>query len=191
VNQTHLPPRVVLAQPQPGDFCCAPISGEVGRGITVLQWLDGDRLQPYDHVEIFIGQPDDDALYGYTVSTYPGGHGKIALPCPAASLPGALWSSGLITLTPAQRAGIIAWAAEHENTGYSWTDYAALILHGLHIPAPGLREFIASTRHMICSQFTDAAYSANGVELFTDDRWPGYVKPGDLAQLLQSLALAE
>jgi hypothetical protein len=180
----------VLQAPEPGDFCCVPVHGGVGWAIEFLQWLDGSRFQPYDHTEIYIGQPDESAPYGYTVSTYPRGHGKVALPCPASALPGALWSSGIISLTPAQRAGVVAWAVEHEGTGYSWLDYAALVAHRLRIPVPGLRGFIASTGHMICSQETDADYAANGVQLFTDKRWPGYVTPGDLADLLQSLTPA-
>lgn len=191
MNRFSEPPRVVLATPEPGDFCCVPVSGGAGLAIEFWQWADGDRFQPYDHAEVYIGQPDDRALHGYTVSTYPKGGGKVALPCPASALPGALWSSGLVPLTPAQRAGVVAWAAAHENTGYSWADYAALVLHGLRIPAPGLRGYIASTGHMICSQLVDAAYSANGVQLFTNRRWPGYVKPGDLARLLQSRLAGE
>jgi hypothetical protein len=39
---------------------------------------------------------------------------------------------------------------------------------------------------MICGWWTDAAYLYGGdVHLFDDGRWPGYVKPGDLAKLLQ------
>lgn len=184
-RHSSIPPRVVLATPEPGDFCCVPISGYVGFSVELWQWVDGDRFQPYDHTEIYIGQPDAAGPFGYTASTYPNGPGKVALPCPASQLPGSLWSSGLIELTPAQRAGIVAWAVEHEDVGYSWLDYAALVLHGLRIPAPGLREYIASTAHMICSQYVAAGFAANGVPL-VQGQWPGYVKPGDLADLLLS-----
>lgn len=182
------PAPVAVAEPQPGDFCCVPISGAVGLGITIGQWLDGDRFQFYDHAEIYVGQPDADGPYGYTISAYPGVRtGRFALPCPAAELPGSLWSSGLISLTPAQRDGIVAWATAHQDVHYSFLDYGALALHALHIPAPGLRSYIQSTGHMICSEFVDAGFTANGMHLFTDGRWEGYVKPGDLAKLLQAL----
>jgi hypothetical protein len=177
---------VVLETPQPGDFCCVPISGRVGFAIEAAQWLDGDRFQPYDHTEIYIGQPDDKAIYGYTVSAYPDGQGKRALPVPPSALPGALWSSGLIPLTPAQRVGIVAWCQEHEDVRYSWLDYAALVLHRFGLRDPALRRYIAATLHMICSYFTDRAYSVNEVHLFQDGRWEGFVTPGDLAGLLQS-----
>jgi hypothetical protein len=175
-----------MAEPQPGDFVCVPISGPVGIGITIGQWLDGDRFQFYDHTEIYTGQADEAGPHGYTVSMYPGGHGKRALPCPPAQLPGSLWSSGLIELTPAQRAGIVAWALAHQDVSYSFMDYGALLLHALHIPFPGLRSYIKSTGHMICSWFVTADFMANGVQLFDDTRWEGYVKPGDLARLLEA-----
>lgn len=178
-------PPVVLAQPRPGDFCCVPVCGPVGLGITVGQWLDGDRFQFYDHAEIYVGRADKAGPFGYTVSAYPDRRGKRALPCQPARLPGSLWSSGLIDLTGSQRVGITEWALAHDDTGYAFADYGALVLHRLRIPAPGLREFIAASGHRICGQFTDAAYAANGVPLFPDGRWEGYVTPGDLAMLLQ------
>jgi hypothetical protein len=177
---------VVLEQPQPGDFCCVPISGRVGLLIEAGQWLDGDRFQPYDHAEVYIGQPDDKAIYGYTVSTYPAGQDRQALPVPPSALPGALWSSGLIALTPAQRIGIVAWCTEHQDVRYSWADYAALALHRFGLNDPALRRYIARSDRLICSQYVDLAYSVNEVHLFTDGRWPGFVTPAMLAMLLQS-----
>ena len=173
----------MLETPRPGDFCCVPVSGRVGLLIEAGQWLDGDRFQPYDHAEVYVGGADAAALYGYTVSTYPGGHGRQALPAPAAALPGALWSSGLIALTPAQRAGIVAWCDAHADVGYSWADYVALALHRFGISDPALRRYIADSSHLICSQYVDLSYNRGLVKLFRDGRWPGYVTPLDLAKL--------
>jgi hypothetical protein len=39
---------------------------------------------------------------------------------------------------------------------------------------------------MICSQLVDYCYRQNGVELFHDGRWPGYVTPGCLYSLKSS-----
>jgi hypothetical protein len=186
-----LPAPVALAKPQPGDFCCVPISGAAGFGIEVGQWLDGDKFQPYDHAMIYVGGGSpEDAPYGWTVSAYPDGKGLHPLPCPPQELPGSLWSSGIIALTAAQRQAVCAWASAHEDVAYSFADYGALVLHMLHVPAPGLRAFIADSAHMICSQYVDTGYAACGVHLFTDGRWPGYVKPGDLAGMLQVRAAA-
>lgn len=178
-----------MAQPRPGDFVCVPISGFLGVGVTVGQWLDGDRFQFYDHTEIYVGKADADGPFGYTVSAYPDGKGKKPLPCQAAMLPGSLWSAGLIDLTGTQRLDIVEWALAHQDVEYAFLDYGALILHAVHLNAGWLRSYIDSTKHMICSQYVDAAYAASGVHLFDDGRWPGYVKPGDLAKLLQTLLL--
>lgn len=185
-----LPTAVCLAPPAPGDFCCVPISGSVGRGIEIAQWISGDKFQPYEHAEIFVGQADQASPDGYTISAYPGGRGRRPLPCPPARLPGALWSSGIVELTFAERSAIIGWAVEHQDVSYSGLDYLALTAHALRIPVPHLQAYIASTGHEICSQFTDAAYDFAGVHLFSDNRWPGFVKPGDLAMMLQELMVS-
>ena len=65
------------------------------------------------------------------------------------------------------------------GTRYSFLDYDALAMHRLGIYVPGLRGYIADSRHMICSQLCDRAYDLGGVHLF-DNRWEGYVTPGDL-----------
>jgi hypothetical protein len=183
------PAPVVITQPRPGDFTCVPVSGPVGVGVTIGQWLDGDRFQFYDHTEVYVGQADAAGPFGYTVSAYPNGKGKRPLPCQPAHLPGSLWSSGLITLTGEQRIGIVNWALAHQDVRYAFLDYGALLLHAAHVKADWLRAYIDSTKTMICSQYIDAAYAVNGVHLFDDGRWPGYVKPGDLAGLLQARLL--
>lgn len=184
---------VVMAPPAPGDFCCVPVSGWTGFGIELGQWLGGDKFQAYDHAEIFVGQADAAGPHGYTVSAYPdngkkGKTGRRPLPCDPAQLPGSLWSSGLIALTGPERSAILGWAMDHADVRYSFADYGALIMHRLRLDTAWLQEYIASSTHLICSQFVDAAYGEGGnVHLFSDDRWPGYVKPGDLAGMLQDL----
>ena len=63
-------------------------------------------------------------------------------------------------------------------------DYFALALHRLGIPAPELKRYIGSSKHLICSQLVDLVYAEAGIHLFTDNRWPGYVTPADLANLI-------
>jgi hypothetical protein len=193
-----VPAPIVVSPPKPGDFCCIPVAGGLGSAIETGEYLaeklEGVRaakMLPYDHAEIYIGQPDKDGPDGYTCSAYPsngqgGLTGRRPLPCPPGKLSGALWSSGVISLTAAQRAGIIAWCTAHADVGYSFLDYGAIALHAMHIPVPGLRAYIAATGHMICSQYVDASYAANGAHLFDDGRWPGFVTPADLAVMLLS-----
>jgi hypothetical protein len=170
---------------QPGDFCCVPISGYVGVLISIGEWLDGSGFNDYDHAEIFIGEPDMYGPYGYTIGAYPGGAAKVALPVPPEKLPHALWSSNALELTTEARAAIVANAKNSIGVPYSSLDYFALVSHRLHIPAPGLKDYIASSHHMICSQLVDYIYMHSGVHLFTDNRWPGYVTPADLANLIK------
>lgn len=95
------------------------------------------------------------------------------------------WSSGLVAW-PDPDAGvrIANTAVDCIGTKYAWLDYAALTAHDLRIPAPGLRDFIASTHTMICSQYVDYCCLNAGVHLFSDNRWAGYVTPSDLGALL-------
>src|SRR5215472_8212861 len=154
------PDPICLAAPRPGDFCCIPIAGGLGWGIELGQWLAGDALQPYDHAEVYIGQPDKDGPDGYTCSAYPhsaGQTGKRPLPCPPAQLPGSLWSSGILKPTAAQRKGIVAWCLAHTDVEYAFLDYAELAAHTLHLPVPGLQQMISSSGSLICSQYVDSA----------------------------------
>jgi hypothetical protein len=100
------------------------------------------------------------------------------------------WSSGIINPSDAQRIAIgqSAHAYAGKHAGYSALDYFALAAHRLHIPAPHLRSYIASSGHMICSQFVDQCYSDAGIQLFSDRRWQGDVTPGALYQLLKNHA---
>jgi hypothetical protein len=201
VSEQAWPAPVVLAEPQPGDFCCIPVSGSLGLGIEVGSWLaarlegGGSRgLKSYDHAEVYVGQADAHGPHGYTYSAYPDNGtrsktGRRALPCPPAQLPGAIWSSGILPLTGEERAGIVSWCMDHPCVPYSWPDYGAIALHALGLNADWLREYIQSTASMVCSYYTDASYNhGGGVHLFTDGRWEGFVTPYDLADLLLAKA---
>jgi hypothetical protein len=43
---------------------------------------------------------------------------------------------------------------------------------------------VASAKHLISSQLVDRAQQDAGVQLFADGRWPGFVRPSDLAELI-------
>lgn len=174
---------------QLGDFCCVPIPGITGRLISVGEWLNGNGFGDYDHAEIYVGYGAEaggqTAPYGYTFGAYPGGAAYVPLPCPPEKLPGALWSSGKINMHDAQRSAIINECAALRGIPYSAADYFALAAHRMRIPVPSLKHFIYDSGHMICSQLVDFAYGAVGIELFKDGRWPGYVTPASLAELIR------
>jgi hypothetical protein len=91
-----------------------------------------------------------------------------------------LWSTGLVKTSA--KAGKAALA--YVGAPYSWLDYAALSAHALHLWVPGLKRYIRSAKHLLCSQLVDRAERDAGVHLFTDRRWPGFVRPSDLAELI-------
>lgn len=76
------------------------------------------------------------------------------------------------------------------GTGYSWADYAAVGLHRLHVPAPGLRGYIQSSKRLICSQLVDLAAQRGGWKIFDDGRWNGFVIPSDLAAVAEKQGVA-
>lgn len=155
---------------QTGDIGLVRVAGAVGSLIRVGQYLNGDGFATYEHAFMYVGN-------GEIVEAQPGGaiitdsfkyHDVDVrwLPCPAE-----------LAIDVAQA------GRRYEGVPYSFLDYAALATHRLHIPAPGLKRYIETTKHMICSQLVDAAAANAGWHLFADGRWPGYVTPGALNHL--------
>jgi hypothetical protein len=153
--------------PLPGDIGLTAISGWAGRGIRVGQFLIGDGFSRREHAFTYVGNQ------------------KIVEAEPGGALLSDLSRYTPETVTwlrcPQQYRKAVADAAKgHVGTPYSWLDYAAIGTHRFHVPAPGLRGYIESSGHLICSQLCDRAAMDGGWHLFDDGRWPGYVTPGDL-----------
>ena len=177
-----------MTVPQAGDFAVVSAGGIPGRLVRLAEQANGSGpYADYQHAFIYIGGD------GQIIQAEPGGAdyaqltphartmwsaGKIAI-----GLPGTI---GRLELSAEQRDKICDAARGYVGVPYSFLDYVALILHRLHIPAPWLKRYIASTRHMICSQLVDQCYLDAGIHLFDDGRWPGYVTPADLAKLLDT-----
>lgn len=83
------------------------------------------------------------------------------------------------------RAKVVATATALVGTPYSALDYVALAALHLHIPSQRIRDRVASSGHMICSQLVDEVYRRVGIELFTHRR-PGDVMPSDLAAWIRA-----
>jgi uncharacterized protein YycO len=142
--------------------------------IRLGQWLNGDGYENYEHAFVFVGTGIVEAEPGgaklHTLSEYPA--------------TGIDWSTGHFDLTSTQRTAIVKAALGYVGTPYSFADYGALVAHRLNLPLPFLKTFVQTSKHMICSQLVDQCYQDAGVHLFTDGRWPGYVTPGSLYDLL-------
>ena len=165
-----------MTGPLPGDFGVVKMGGDAARWIRIGQWLNGDGFADYEHAFVYTGG-------GGIVEAEPGG----ARTTDASKYGGGvLWSTGIIPLTDAQRRAVVKAARGYIGTPYSAADYFALAAKRLRLGplVPGLRAYVASSGHMICSQLADQCYADAGVHLFTDGRWPGYVTPGALYQLL-------
>lgn len=166
---------MIPANAKPGDFVLAQMSGDVASLIRVGQFLNGNGFGDYEHAFVYVGN-------GQIVEAEPSG-AKLTGYHYGANV---LWSSGLIPLDSGERFAIVRAAVGYVGVGYSYADYFALAAHRLHIPAPDLKRYVSSSKHMICSQLVDQVYQDAGVHLFKDNRWPGYVTPGDLWQLLMN-----
>ncbi|MFE9220242.1 hypothetical protein ACFYN3_28330 [Streptomyces lavendulae] len=160
--------------PTPGDIGLVRTDSPTGTLIRIGQWLNGDGFGNYQHAFLVLpdGQLIEAAPKGTRLSPSSDYTGKRVLyVCPEG-------------LTQQQRQDICAAARQYIGVPYSFLDYAAIAAHRFHLPVPGLRRYVASTRHQICSQLVDQCYEDAGVRLFTDGRWPGYVTPMALYDLL-------
>lgn len=165
---------MITNTPQPGDIGLTVIDGWVGILIRLGQLLNGDGFSHFEHAFIVLED-------GMLIEAMPGGAQLVPLAeyddydVLYVTVPG---------LTDADRKRICDAARSFEGVEYSFVDYAAIAAHRLHLPIPGLRAFVESTKHQICSQLVDNAYRLAGVRLFSDNRWAGYVTPGSLYRRL-------
>jgi uncharacterized protein YycO len=165
---------VIRTDPQPGDIGLTSITGPVGRLIKIGQWLNGDGFGAYQHA--FVVLPG-----GLLIEAMPGG--AIIAPLSKYDDRDVLYVSPA-GLTDAQRKAICDCALKYRGVPYSFLDYFALAAHRFRIPVLGLRSYIRSTGHQICSQMADQAYLDAGQQLFDDGRWEGYVTPMAIANEL-------
>lgn len=166
---------MIEQQPLPGSIGLTSISGAVGLGIRLGQALLGDGFSVFEHA--FLVLPG-----GRLLEAEPGGARIAGLDEYADRTVLYVAPAGL---TDEQRAEVCAAALRYVGVPYSFLDYAAIAAHHFRLPIPGLRAYVASTGHQICSQLVDQCYQDAGVHLFQDGRWPGYVCPADLANLLE------
>lgn len=162
--------------PKPGDFGLTNIPGDVGKLIRFGEWLNGDGRSPYSHAFVVTDVTGDGRVQILEAEL---GGARIA---EAGEYADAVYSSW--DLTDEQRQGIVAAALELKGTPYSVLDYFAIAAHRFRLPIPGLRRYVESSRHLICSQLVDLCYQRAGVQLFDDGRWNGYVSPADLGHAL-------
>lgn len=165
----------------PGDFAVVHSRALIGDAIAVMQrWsrITDPARAGWEHAITGLpgGMIGEAEPGGYRVVPF---HYDPALVC---------WSTGRLSTPPTDRQRRVI-CAEAQRMGdakvdYSELDYLAIAAHQWRLWAPGLRSFIAATGHQICSQAVDSQYRQARYWLFNDGRWPGYVRPYDLAMLI-------
>jgi hypothetical protein len=180
---THLTPML-----RPGDWAVVQIPGPAGDVVEQMQKLSGGgaRAAKWVHAIYCVAVVPQVMI----VEATPEGAKRNPLHYSPAAL---WWSTGRIEKTDTARAVSVAKAESYatanggRGVAYSFLDYLAIADHRWHIPFPGLQGYIASSGHLICSQLVDSAELAGGTHLFTDPPvWPGYVRPVDLANLIDA-----
>jgi hypothetical protein len=167
--------RVRVRTPRPGDFAVVDTRTRTSRPIRVAKALSRGGFTMFDHAVICSRVRRDGTVY--VVEAMPGGARESAWHYDNHDH---LWSTGMVKTSA--KAGKAALA--YVDKPYGWLDYAAISAHALHLWVPGIRHYMASANHLISSQLVDRAEVDAGVNLFADRRWPGYVRPSDLAELI-------
>lgn len=165
--------------PLPGDIGLVNIRGRAGLGIRLGQFLNGDGFEDIEHA--FTVMPNN-----MVFEAEPGGARITSI----SEYIGRNVIYSRFPLTEKQRSIIVSTAEELVGTPYSALDYFSLALHRFHIRPKFITNYIASTKHMICSQIEDYLYLTAGYHLFDDNRFPGDVTPGALYQLITRYNLA-
>lgn len=164
-----------MTEPKVGDFGLTKIRGLAGVFVNFGQWFVGD-FAPVQHALVYVGN-------GMVVQAMPSGAELIRL---EDASPVVKWSTGLVELTNVERFDIRAQALGLVGTPYSFLDYVSIALERLGVRPRFIRDRVASSKRLICSQLVCEAYSRAGVELFPGT-FPGDVTPGDLHKLLKEL----
>jgi hypothetical protein len=148
------------------------MGGDAGKWIRVGQFLNHDGFENYEHAFVSLGG-------GLIIEAEPGGAQITAQHYSPSDIH---WCTGIGKLwTDEKRSHVLAAARKYKDVPYSAADYFAMAAHTLHMPwSPLLKKYVASSKHMICSQLADQVAYDCGVQIFDDHRWPGYVSPGGL-----------
>jgi hypothetical protein len=184
---------VTLADLRPGDIIFPSIHGYAGALVGAGQFILGDatpREWKVRHVAMVTAAATATLTMPAIVQAMPGGAEQVPLT-------GESFVEGFPILRPDYvsatiRASRVAEAARrYIGVPYSFADYAAIAGRHLLALKPTQRtpfdDYVASTKHMICSQLVDQALTDAGYHLFDDGRLPQDVTPAALYRKLLTM----
>jgi len=159
-----------------GDVGLTKVRGAVGKLIRVMQWLNGSSWHDseFEHSFLLTDVNAIGRMWGFEAQ--PGGahffdvkekYGNEEI----------VWIRPT-NLSAQQQLDLVKQADILKGTPYSFLEYGALLTHRLHLPLPGVKKYVNSTRHLICSQIIAELYRRISIELFGGE-WPGYVTPAN------------
>lgn len=164
---------MIVTEPQVGDIGLVSVGGFVGWLIRNMQWLNGAPRKDCHFEHSFMCT---DPVNGYGFEAQPGGAHFFKYT--DRYQPDQIVWVRVAGLTDAQKIELVNQADTLKGTPYSFIEYLALLGHRVHMPLPGLKNYISSSDHAICSQIIDILYHRLGIKLF-GGRWDGYVTPVD------------
>jgi hypothetical protein len=160
----------LLYLPKPGDIGLTGSKSLTGRVVKAAQALIDDHSFV---THTFI------VLYdGWIIEAQPGGAAFDRLE----KYPDAMFSR--FNLTEDQRQDIVVEAIKMHGTPYSFLDYLALGLTHWRICPKFVRDRVASSGHMICSQLCVEAYNRAGLTIPGNGNQPMDITPVRLANLV-------
>jgi hypothetical protein len=157
--------------PAPGTIGLSRIDGALGWWISAGQALSGDAAN-WTHAFIVL---DQDTV----IQAEPKG-ARIAPLAPYLAPDAAVFLHGWPRLNRFQVAKLQNEAERLRGTPYSFLDYLSLAALALRIRPQWLKNYVASSGHMICSQLVDHLMCVVGAQLFDDGRPSQDVTPGDI-----------
>lgn len=187
---------MTVVMPEPGDLVVVNTLNQVSSVVQILEYLSGrpkgnkapqpgeKRYSQWNHVavctrviprtyEIWIAEAE------------PGG--AVERPFHYQDVPHQ-WSTGIIPTNAAVAAAAVKYTRKgpwgDHGVPYSWLDYGAIAAYRAGLRTSELRMYLATTMHMICSEYGDQCKLEGGIHLFDDDRWSGFVRPSDIGALL-------
>lgn len=162
---------VTIKTPDIGDVGLVKVHGFTGKLIGFGEFLNGTKKRntKFQHSFLYLGE-------GMVLEAQPGGAVLTRL-ADRYEFTEITWVHPA-DLTKDQQDRLIQESGKLVGIPYSFLDYSALLVRRLHLPVPGLKGYVNSTDHMICSQLIAEVYRRIGVPLFKGE-WPGYVTPAD------------